>query len=54
MKRRCVYRCPACGTEETITMSDADRIVTCGNDCTDDEGWRTVMKLMEVEGETDG
>ena len=51
MKRRCLYRCPTCGTEETIQMSDTGRIVTCGEaDCTDDEGWRTVMVLAEVEG----
>ena len=50
MKRLCLYRCPTCGKEETILMSDTDRIVTCG-DCTDDEGWRTVMVLMEIKGE---
>lgn len=51
MKRKCLYRCPKCGTEETIWMRDIDRIVTCTDECTDDEGWRTVMKLMEVESD---
>ncbi len=49
MKRKCLYRCPKCGTDETIWVRGVDRIVTCPN-CTDDEGWRTVMKLVEAEG----
>ena len=50
MKRRCLYRCPKCGTEKTISMSDPTWIVvTCTNGCTDNDGWRTVMKLMEEE-----
>ncbi len=54
MKQLCLYRCPKCGTEEEIWMSDTERIVTCSDECTDDEGWRTVMVLMEVKGEGDG
>ena len=56
MKRPCLYRCPKCGTEEKFEMGALDhqgmRIVTCGNGCTDDDGWRTVMTLMEREGES--
>jgi transcription elongation factor Elf1 len=40
------YRCPKCGAEKRFQMSALDqqgmRIVTCG-ECTDDDGWRTVM-----------
>ncbi len=51
MKRNCLYRCPKCGTEKTIIRTaGVDRIVTCA-ECTDDEGWRIVMKLMEAEGD---
>lgn len=48
MKRKCLYRCPKCGTEEEFVMGALDhqgmRIVTC-SECTDDDGWRTVMVL---------
>ncbi len=50
MKRERLYRCPECGREEGIVTSDPNRIVTCSS-CTDEEGWRMVMNLVEVKSD---